>query len=646
MFIPKELKDQIVNAVDIVDIIGRFVVIKKKGANYIGSSPWQAEKTPSFNVVVSKQIFKDFSSGNGGDVIKFLMIHPDTLYTFTEAIEYLAKEAGIDIPKPRERKANEPKVFRDRLIEVNQWVCQYFESKLRNDGSEEPGSAGLEYLTLRGVSDHIIRQFRLGFALESFNALFKAAKANGFNNVELQYAGVINYSKKVDQDGKRIGKYYDTYRNRVMFPIMDAFGNVITFGGRVIGDATDDRKSEGKYLNGRTNTLHKKSRVLYGINLARNQMRISGEAILVEGYLDVIALHQAKVSNAVGSLGTAFTKYHADEILKYCTKVNIIFDADSAGLKASKSAIEILLGEGLEVFITVLPKDEDPSSFLASIPYPAHLQALFDTAFLNNTPLEFTAGQLDEIEVNKGKIFNKYLEDKKQGFLQYLLQQDYLTAPTSEQKAKVVKRLIYTISKINDPGRRTELCKEMSAVTWHDVDYLKEQTAETAKKFQDEFYARMNYKKQVYRVGKGESELFRLYMVFGDTIMGETTLGDRILADLDSYQYEFVDKALDNLYTVITSLRAVDIFPTVETVNGVNKRAGETASSVSKKFKLQDFSPAQTSVGYDPHMCIILNNYKKWLIKYRLSELEKKENMNPIERQMQLGLLRKLQLFK
>jgi DNA primase catalytic core len=646
MPIPKQIVDQIIQAVDIVDIVGRFVVIKKKGRNYVGLSPWGVEKTPSFNVVVDKQIFKDFSSGKGGNVITFLMEHPDTKYNFFEAMDYLAKEAGIDIPKDNPRKSNEPKVFKDRLIELNAWACQYFESCLRNDGTQEDGSAGLDYLKIRGFNDAVIRQFRIGFSLSSWHAFFHAGKAQGFSNLELQYAGLINFSKKIDEQKKRTGKYYDTFRNRLMFPVINSSGNIITFGGRVIGEAGNDRKSEGKYLNGRNNTLHKKSRSLYGINIAKREMRLCSQAILVEGYLDVVALHQAKVGNTIGSLGTAFTAYHAEEIKKYSNSVNVIFDSDSAGQKATKSATDILLGEGLEVYITVLPEGQDPQSFLAAIPYPKHLQLIMDTAIAENREFDFTAAQYEEIETHKGDTFKAYLNEHRKPFLNYIIDTRYTPAKTPDEKAKVLKQLLYTLSRVKDSFTRVEHCKDVAKQTLQDVEIIKAEVEKVKSDNEQAFMSRMAHKKDVGRVGRGEADILRMYLLFYDLKIGADTLGNIILSNLKMIDYEFTDNNLDNLYAVLTALSENDVPPTLEAITDLNKRAGAQATTLNKNFKLEDFLPSRTGPGYHPDMCNILNNHKKTLINYRLKELETMEKRNPIQEQVYINLLGKIRLYK
>lgn len=329
---------------DIVDIVGRHVRLTKKGANYFGLCPFHGEKTPSFSVSPRKQIFYCFGCGVGGSVIDFVMQYEN--YSFQEAVKALADNAHIDIPEnaaydQRDRQASE---LRGRLLEVNKEAALYYNSMLRSF----EGRIGYEYFAgKRGLKNETITHFGLGYADKNPDSLYKFLKDKGYDDELLSKSGLVTFTEK----GGR-----DKFWNRVMFPIMDTNNRVIGFGGRVMGEG------EPKYLNSPETPIFDKSSNLYGLNFAKkSRMKY---LLLCEGYMDVIALHQAGFTNAVASLGTAFTEKHARLLKRYTDNVILTQDSDKAGINAKLKAFPILYEAGLNVKVLDTGKYKDPDEFI------------------------------------------------------------------------------------------------------------------------------------------------------------------------------------------------------------------------------------------------------------------------------------------
>lgn len=349
--IPRDLVDQIMDVAIIEEVIGEFVHLKKSGSSFRGLSPFTNEKTPSFYVIPSKGIFKDFSSGKGGSVVTFLMEHEKM--TFPEALRWLAQRYGIEIEeeKPSEEVLQE-RSERESLLAVTEWAARYFEDCLWN--TPEGKTVGYGYLNERGFRDDTIKKFRLGYCPEGWDSMTKAATEAGYELQWLKAAGLTRESN---------GKHYDFFRERVMFPIQDVSGRVIAFGGRIL---KSDKKT-AKYYNSPENALYNKSRVLYGIYQARQAIAKADRCLLVEGYTDVTSLHQAGAENAVASSGTALTVDQIKLIKRYTPNVSILYDGDAAGIRASFRGINMILAEGLNVKVVLFPDGEDPDSFASRV---------------------------------------------------------------------------------------------------------------------------------------------------------------------------------------------------------------------------------------------------------------------------------------
>ena len=331
---------------DIVDIVSQYVQLKKSGANYFGLCPFHNEKSPSFSVSPGKQMYYCFGCGAGGNVITFLMEYENQ--TFPEAVRTLAQRAGIALPEADDSKeARQADSRRAKLLEINKEAAKYFYYQLRT----ERGSVGMEYLRKRELSDETMNHFGLGYANKYSNDLIQYLKSKGYSEDLIRDAGLCNVDEKHGM--------YDKFWNRVMFPIQDINHRVIGFGGRVMGDG------KPKYLNSPETEIFDKSRNLYGLNFARTSRK--GNVILCEGYMDVIAMHQAGFTQAVASLGTAFTSGQASLLRRYANEILLSYDSDGAGVNAALRAIGILKEAGMTGRVINLEPYKDPDEFIKAL---------------------------------------------------------------------------------------------------------------------------------------------------------------------------------------------------------------------------------------------------------------------------------------
>ena len=328
---------------DIVDVISQYVKLTRKGSSYFGLCPFHNEKTPSFSVTPSKQMYYCFGCGAGGNVYNFIMEYEN--YSFGEALSHLADRAGVELPKIEySREAKEKAEQRAALLEINKLAAQYFYYQLRR----ESGKTAHGYLLGRGLSEETIRKFGLGYSDKYSDDLYKYLKSKGYSDDLLRESGLFNVDERRGM--------YDKFWNRVIFPIMDVNNRVIGFGGRVMGDG------KPKYLNSPETKIFDKSRNLYGLNVARTTRK--NYLILCEGYMDVIAMHQAGFTNAVASLGTALTSGHASLVKRYTKEVLLLYDSDGAGVRAALRAIPILREAGVTSRVVSLKPWKDPDEFI------------------------------------------------------------------------------------------------------------------------------------------------------------------------------------------------------------------------------------------------------------------------------------------
>ena len=342
--------DRIMDAAQIVDVVSEFVTLRKRGVNYIGLCPFHNEKTPSFSVSPSKGVCKCFSCGKGGNVVHFIMEHEQLSYY--EALKWLAKKYNIEI-KERELTDEEKQAhsLRESLFVVNQFASEYFQDILYNniDGQR----IGMTYLRGRGFRDDIIKKFQLGYSTDNHNALARAAIQKGYKEEFLVKTGLCY--RKED------GTLRDRFWGRVIFPVHTISGKVVAFGGRVLSAAT--KNVQMKYVNSPESEIYHKSRELYGIFFAKQAIVRQDRCFLVEGYTDVISMHQSGIENVVASSGTALTSDQIRLIHRFTNNITVLYDGDGAGIKASIRGIDMLLEEGMNVKVCLLPDGDDPDSF-------------------------------------------------------------------------------------------------------------------------------------------------------------------------------------------------------------------------------------------------------------------------------------------
>ncbi len=347
--IDQETIQRIMDAARIEEVIGDFVSLKKRGANHIGCCPFHNEKTPSFYVSPSKGIYKCFGCGEAGDVVGFLKKHEH--YTYPEALRYLAKKYNIEIqeeeltPEEKQRQTE-----RDGLFHVSEFAQKYFAELLYND--EMGRAVGLSYFHSRGLSDEIIKRFGLGYCLDEWSNFTDHALRNGYSEAVLEKTGLTIIKEDT-------GKKYDRFRGRVMFPIYSISGRVLGFSGRVLSS----EKQAAKYVNSPDSDIYNKSRILYGLFQARTAISKQDKCYLVEGNIDVISMHQSGVENAVASCGTSLTTEQIRLIKRYTPNVTVLYDGDSAGIKAALRAVDLLFAEGMHVRLVLFPDGEDPDSY-------------------------------------------------------------------------------------------------------------------------------------------------------------------------------------------------------------------------------------------------------------------------------------------
>ncbi|WP_302236053.1 DNA primase [uncultured Alistipes sp.] len=421
--IDRETVDRIYAAANIVDIIGDYVTLKRKGVNYQACCPFHNEKTPSFVVSPSKGVYKCFGCGKGGNAVTFLMEHENI--TYPEALKMVAKRYGIEV---REKELTEEEVRRnddrESMFVVNGWAAEYFANFLCYD--PEGMSVGMTYFRQkRGLTDATIRKFGLGFCPSKGDRMSKDALAAGYKREFLLATG-LSLARESD------GSLYDRFRDRVIFPVHNISGRIVAFGGRTL--RTD--KQVAKYQNSPESEIYSKKRELYGLYFAKRAIQQQDYAILVEGYLDVISMHQAGIENVVASSGTSLTTDQIRLLGRFTRNITVIYDGDSAGIHASLRGIDMILKEGMNVRVVLLPEPEDPDSFARS-----------------HTAAEVQA----------------YIRDNERDFLEFkanLLLHDAEGDPI--RKAALIGDMVQSIAQIPDPIQRSVYIKECARIM--DID--------------------------------------------------------------------------------------------------------------------------------------------------------------------------------
>ena len=414
MAIPRETVEQILQAAHIEEVVGEFVTLKKRGSNLWGNCPFHNEKTPSFSVNPARNIFKCFGCGKAGDSAKFLMEHEH--FTYPEALRYLAKKYNIKIEE-KQQTAEEimQQSIREKMFNINEFADKYFVDTLWN--TDEGKTIGLEYFRERGYFDPIIQKFHLGYNPAKWDAFTEHAKKNGYSDELLEQIGLSI---------KGNNGLYDRYHGRVMFPIHSLTGRVIGFGGRIL---TNDKKSP-KYQNSPESEIYDKKQTLYGIYFAKNALARQDECILVEGYFDVLRMHQIGIENVVASSGTSLTMEQIRLVKRYTKNITMLYDGDAAGIHAALRGTDMILSEGMNVRVVVLPPEHDPDTFGKE----------FSTEYVSN-----------------------YLKENAKDFIRFkteLLLKDAENDPI--KRGQVIREIVETISVIPDSIFRITYVKECS----------------------------------------------------------------------------------------------------------------------------------------------------------------------------------------
>lgn len=434
MYYPDDTVEEVRIRSDIVSVIGSYIKLKKTGSNHMGLCPFHNEKTPSFSVSQSKQMYHCFGCGVGGNVYTFIMEYEN--YSFVEALKFLAERAGISLPEKeysdRERRQVDLKI---KLMEINKEAAKYYYYQLKSDR----GQAAKEYLLKRGLQEEIIKAFGLGFANRFSDDLYQYLKKLGYEDGLLSQSGLVSF------DEVRGG--HDKFWDRIMFPIMDANNRVVGFGGRVMGDGMP------KYLNSPETAIFDKSKILYGLNRARRSRE--SYILICEGYMDVIALYQAGFTNAVAALGTAFSQSHANLLKRYTKEVVLTFDSDKAGTAAALRAIPILRDADISVKVVNMEPYKDPDDFIKSLGAEEYKKRIDEAK--NSFFFEIDTLQRDynmEDPEDKTNFFNEVAK-KLLYFYEQLERNFYLdaVAKTYNIDASLLQRLV---NKYGSRGYRNE----------------------------------------------------------------------------------------------------------------------------------------------------------------------------------------------
>ncbi|GEQ86948.1 DNA primase [Patiriisocius marinistellae] len=609
--------DNVFETARVEEVIGDFVQLKKSGSNFKGLSPFTDERSPSFMVSPVKQIWKDFSSGKGGNAVTFLMEHEH--FTYPEAIKYLAKKYGIEIEETEQtseqkEQANE----RESLYLVNEFAKQYFHNTLLKT---EPGKAiGLSYFKERGFTDDTIEAFSLGYSIDDWSAFTDAAVKKGYKLEFLEKTGLTIIKGE---------KQFDRFKGRIMFPILSMSGRTLGFGGRIL---VNDKKA-AKYLNSPESEVYHKSKVLYGIYHAKQSIAKEDNCYLVEGYTDVIQLYQRGIQNVVSSSGTALTPEQIRLVNRLTNNITVLFDGDAAGLRASLRGVDLILEQGMNVRICTFPEGEDPDSFAK-----------------NNT--------LEDIQA--------YLLEQSQDFISFkasLLANEAKNDPI--KKAETIRDMVISISKIPDVIKQEVYIKECSRimdiseeVLFNTLAQIQQKDNKEASKKQAEpskpfevITAEKQPAKKVDVQFELERKIIQLLLLYGmqeeefeDLILETNEKGDisfqpeiittkvfeKVYLDLQEDEIEFTNDDFKNLYfIIIDSLNQQQDFKVDTFINELEPENANVVSTIlmeEEKYVLHDWSSKEiyvkqktTTVAQVVSETIL--NLRRYLVTKKINEL-------------------------
>ncbi|SFS48150.1 DNA primase [Lutibacter maritimus] len=486
--ISRETIDRVFETARVEEVIGEFVQLKRAGSNFKGLSPFSEERSPSFMVSPVKQIWKDFSTGKGGNAVSFLMEHEH--YSYPEAIRYLAKKYNIELEETEQTDEQKQQADeRESMFLVSEFARDYFQRILLEDN--EGKAIGLSYFKERGFTDETIKKFQLGYALNDWDAFSSEALNKGYNLKYLESTGLTIV--KQDLLAPNGTKQFDRFKGRVLFPIHSMSGRVLGFGGRIL---TNDKKA-AKYLNSPDSDIYHKGNILYGIYYAKQTIAKEDNCYLVEGYTDVISFHQKGVENVVASSGTALTENQIRLINRLTKNITILFDGDAAGIRASIRGIDLILEQGMNVRVLSFPDGDDPDSF---------------------------AKKVSEQELKE------YLENNSQDFINFkvsLLMKDAQNDPV--KKAGLIRDIVVSISKIPDRIQREVYIQECSRIMDISESVLFSELAQLDKKEKREASGKQPYDKpsepvltktpqleKVNELKKYEREIIKILLLYGN----------------------------------------------------------------------------------------------------------------------------------
>ncbi|MGB5821902.1 MAG: DNA primase [Saonia sp.] len=617
--------DQVYETARLEEVIGDFVQLKKSGSNFKGLSPFTDERTPSFMVSPVKQIWKDFSSGKGGNVVAFLMEHEH--FTYPEAIKYLAKKYNIEVEETEQsneekEQANE----RESMYLVSEFAQKYFQGILWE--SELGKAIGLSYFKERGFTDETIKTFGLGYGLDQWDAFTNAALEKGYRLEYLEKTGLTIVKENIGSaDGT---KKFDRFKGRVLFPIHSMSGRVLGFGGRIL---TTDKKA-AKYLNSPESDIYHKSKVLYGIYFAKQAIAKEDNCYLVEGYTDVIQFYQRGIHNVVASSGTALTPDQIRLINRLTKNITVLFDGDAAGLRASLRGIDLILEQGMNVKVCTFPEGEDPDSFAK-----------------NNT--------YEDVML--------YLKENSKDFIQFktsLLAQEAANDPI--KKADTIRDIVHSISKIPDRIKREIYIQECARMMNISEEVLFNTLAQIGKKEVADANKKIVKEQKVFDVVKNEKalekvdvqyvlerkiiEMLLLYgnqkQEFEDLILKENESGDLVLEpeqleakvyekiylDLQEDEIELTHERFRNIYyKLIEQLNEREDFSVNVFITGLDQEIVAEISSIlmeEEKYTLhhwerKDIYPKEKKQGVAQLVSETILTLRCFLIKRRIEALQK-----------------------
>ena len=567
------------------EVIGDFVQLKKSGSNFKGLSPFSEERTPSFMVSPVKQIWKDFSSGKGGNAVTFLMEHEH--FTYPEAIKYLAKKYNIEIEETEQ--TDEDKAVadaRESLFLINDYANKYFQNILHK--TDKGKAIGRSYFLERGFTEETIEKFQLGYALDEWQAFTDRAVQKGYQLKFLEETGLTIVKEN---------KQFDRFKGRVMFPIHSMSGRILGFGGRIL---VNDKKA-AKYLNSPESIIYNKSKILYGLYFAKQAIAKEDNCFLVEGYTDVIQLYQSGIKNVVSSSGTALTSDQIRLINRLTNNITVLFDGDAAGLRASIRGIDLILEQGVNVRVCTFPDGEDPDSFAKS-------------------------NSLAEIE--------NYLKSNAQDFIQFkasLLADEASNDPI--KKAETIRDIVNSIAKIPDQIKREIYIRTCSKIMDISEEVLFNTLAQIAKKEIKESNRNFIQQKKAFDVVKNndvnlpkvdrqyelERKIIEILLLYGnkkevfeevvlkendftgelllEPVKQEAKVFEKIYLDLQEDEMEFTNPKFKELYfQIVDGLHQDTNFQIREFVNSIDQESASLVTSIlmeDEKYNLHDWERNQ-----------------------------------------------------